>query len=164
MSEGDELRAPAWVRAVDGLAVVCAILASVMLTVAAGVITVMVIDRAIGASAYWQIEFSVYLMVAAVFLGSPYTLHTRGHVNVDLLDTILPPAFRKGVRFAVGLVGLAVCIYLAWVGWTLFHAAWESGDTSESMWAAPLWPLYLTMPVGLGLTALQYLAELWRIR
>ena len=164
MPEPEELRAPGWVRAVDGLAVVCAILASVLLTVAAGVITVMVIDRAIGASAYWQIEFSVYLMVAAVFLGSPYTLRTRGHVNVDLLDTMLPPPLRKGVRLVVGLVGLAVCVYLAWVGWTLFHDAWESGDTSESMWAAPLWPLYLTMPVGLGLTALQYLAELWRIR
>jgi TRAP-type C4-dicarboxylate transport system permease small subunit len=38
-----------------------------------------------------------------------------------------------------------------------------TGETSESLWRPVRWPLYLTMPVGLALTALQYLAELWRI-
>ena len=162
MQEQADPGAPGWVRAVDGLAVGCAIVASALLTVAALVITYMVINRASGASAYWEIEFSVYLMVAAVFLGSPYTLRTRGHVNVDLLDTFLPDRVRRPVRLAIGVVGLGVCIFLAVVGWELFHTAWVGGETSESMWAAPRWPLYLAMPVGLGLTAVQYVAELWR--
>ena len=146
----------------DGLAVACAIVASVLLTVAALVITYMVINRARGASAYWEIEFSVYLMVAAMFLGSPYTLRTGGHVNVDLLDTVLPPGLRRSAQVVTGLIGLGVCVYLTIVGWELFHTAWVAGETSESMWAAPRWPLYLAMPVGLGLTAVQYVAELWR--
>ncbi len=31
------------------------------------------------------------------------------------------------------------------------------------MWKPQRWPLYLTMPVGLVLTALQYCAEVWRL-
>ena len=157
-----EAAPPGWVRAIDALAVGLALVASLLLTAAALVITYMVINRATGASAYWEIEFSVYLMVAAVFLGSPYTLRTRGHVNVDLLDTVLPAAAARVIRAMISVVGLAVCLYLAWIGWTLFHESWVMGETSESMWAAQKWPLYLTMPVGLGLTALQYVAELWR--
>jgi TRAP-type mannitol/chloroaromatic compound transport system permease small subunit len=40
--------------------------------------------------------------------------------------------------------------------------AYARGETTESSWAAPKWPLFLAMPVGLGLTALQYVAELLR--
>lgn len=158
-----EPAAPAWVRAIDTLAVACALVAAILLTVAVVVVTYMVINRALGASAFWEIEFSVYLMVAAIFLASPYTLKTRGHVNVDLLDVILKPRWRRKVALVVALVGFAVCLYLGWHGWHLFHEAWVTGETSESMWKPVRWPLYLTMPVGLALTALQYLAEFWRL-
>jgi TRAP-type mannitol/chloroaromatic compound transport system permease small subunit len=40
--------------------------------------------------------------------------------------------------------------------------AFARDETTESAWAAPKWPLYLAMPVGLGLTALQYVAEMLR--
>lgn len=155
--------APFWVRAIDALAVGCAVVAAVLLTVAVVVVTYMVINRSFGASAFWEIEFAVYLMVAAIFLASPYTLKTKGHVNVDLLDVVLPARHRRRISLVVAVVGFGVCLYLGWHGWNLFHEAWVTGETSESMWRPQRWPLYLTMPVGLGLTALQYLAEFWRI-
>jgi TRAP-type C4-dicarboxylate transport system permease small subunit len=163
IEERRDPEAPAWVRAIDAVAVACAVLAALLLTCAVLVVTYMVINRSLGASAFWEIEFAIYLMVAAIFLASPYTLKTRGHVNVDLLDVVLPPRWRRAVALAVALVGGAVCLFLAWHGWALFHEAWVTGETSESLWRPVRWPLYLTMPVGLALTALQYLAELWRI-
>ena len=72
----------AFVRWVDRLSIACAALAAVMLALAAIVITWSVIYRFFGASTYWEIEFSVYMMVAALFLASPYTLATNGHVGV----------------------------------------------------------------------------------
>jgi len=33
----------------------------------------------------WQTDFTIYSLVAATFIGSPYVLLTRGHVNVDVL-------------------------------------------------------------------------------
>jgi TRAP-type C4-dicarboxylate transport system permease small subunit len=153
---------PAIVRAIDRLSTVCAGVAAVMLALAALVITWSVIYRALGASTYWEIEFSVYMMVGSLFLASPYCLGTRGHVGVDLLSHYLPPLAARRLAVAVIMIGLAVCLYLAIAGGVLTLESIAKGERTESTWAPVKWPLYLAMPVGLGLTALQYVAELFR--
>jgi TRAP-type C4-dicarboxylate transport system permease small subunit len=153
---------PAFVRAVYRLSSACAAVAALMLIIAALVITWSVFYRAMGASTYWEIEFSVFMMVGSMFLASPYCLATRGHVGVDLLSHYLPTRFARPIGIAVAVVGLAVCGYLAWAGAEMTLHAFARDETTESAWAAPKWPLYLAMPVGLGLTALQYVAELLR--
>ena len=153
---------PAFVRAVFRLSTFCAAIAAVMLALAAIVITWSIFYRAMGASTYWEIEFSVYMMVASLFLASPYCLATQGHVGVDLLSHYLPRSAARVTAIVVGLIGLAVCVYLAYVGAELTLDAFERGDRTESAWAPLKWPLFLTMPVGLGLTALQYVADLLR--
>lgn len=153
---------PAFVRAVYRLSTWCAVIAAVMLFVAALVITWSVLYRATGGSTYWELELSVYLMVGSLFLASPYCLATRGHVGVDLLSHYLPQRLGRPVAIAVALVGLGVCIYLAYVGAEITLHAFERGETTESSWAPAKWPLYLAMPVGFGLTALQYVADLMR--
>jgi TRAP-type C4-dicarboxylate transport system permease small subunit len=153
---------PAFVRAVFRLSTACAAIAAVMLLAAALVITWSVVYRALGNSTWWEIEFSVYMMVASLFLASPYCLATHGHVGVDLLSHYLPRRFNRPLAIAVGLIGLAVCVYLAWAGAELTLHAYVRGERTESTWAPPKWPLYLAMPVGLGLTALQYVADLLR--
>jgi len=153
-----------FVRVVDRLGTACAAVASVMLALAALVITWNVIYRAMGASTYWEIEFSVYMMVAALFLASPYCLRTHGHVAVDLLSYYLPRRFARPVMVVVAVMGLLVCVYLAVAGGILTVESFEKGETTESTWAPLKWPLFLTMPVGLALTALQYVAELMRMQ
>ena len=153
----------AFVRVMDRLSVACAAVAAVLLALAALVITWSVIYRALGASTYWEIEFSVYMMVAALFLASPYTLHTRGHVAVDLLSHLLPQRMARGLGVAVAVIGLIVCAYLAVAGGILTLESFLKAEHTESTWAPYKWPLFLTMPVGLALTALQYVAELARV-
>jgi TRAP-type C4-dicarboxylate transport system permease small subunit len=153
---------PAFVRAVFRLSTACAAVAAVMLLLAALVITWSIVYRASGASTYWEIEFSVYMMVASLFLASPYCLATQGHVGVDLMSHYLPRRLARPLAIVIGLVGLAVCLYLAYAGAELTLHAFARGERTESTWAPPKWPLYLAMPVGLGLTALQYVADLLR--
>jgi TRAP-type C4-dicarboxylate transport system permease small subunit len=153
---------PAFVRAVFRLSTACAALAAVMLLAAALVITWSIAYRAMGASTWWEIEFSVYMMVASLFLASPYCLATQGHVGVDLLSHYLPRHLARPLAIVVGLLGLAVCIYLTYAGIELTLHAYARGERTESAWAPYKWPLYLAMPVGLGLTALQYVADLLR--
>jgi TRAP-type C4-dicarboxylate transport system permease small subunit len=152
-----------FVRAVDRVGTACAVIASVMLALAALIITWNVIYRATGASTYWEIEFSVFMMVASLFLASPYCLRTQGHVGVDLLSHYLPVRYARPVVAAVAVIGLLVCLYLAVAGGILTVESFEKGETTESTWAPYKWPLFLTMPVGLALTALQYVAELVRM-
>ncbi len=126
------------------------------------IVTYMVIIRKMGASNYWEIEASIYLSVGAIFLASPYCLRTGGHVGVDMLPTLMGPRLRKHWRLTLKLIGLAVCLYLAWVGAQLTHEAYVSGERGHSLWKPLVWPLNLSVPVGMALTALQYVAELFR--
>jgi len=150
------------VRAVYRLSVACAVVAAFMLFLAALVITWSILYRALGASTYWEIEFAVYMMVGSLFLASPYCLATQGHVGVDLLSHYLPPRQARWVAIGVAVIGLAVCIYLTWAGAQMTLHAFAIDEHTESTWAPAKWPLFLTMPVGLGLTALQYVAGLLR--
>lgn len=153
---------PRFVALVDRISIACAALAAVMLAIAALVITWNVIYRALGASTYWEIEFSVFMMVGALFLGSPYCLQTNGHVAVDLLSHYLPSRARRWLGIATALIGLGICLYLAYAGAELTIESFGRDERTESTWAPYKWPLFLSMPVGLGLTALQYVAELLR--
>ncbi len=154
----------AFVRVMDRLSTACAAVAAVMLALAALVITWSVIYRAMGESTYWEIEFAVYMMVASLFLASPYTLHTRGHVAVDLLSHFLPRRMAGGLGVAIAVIGLVVCAYLAIAGGILTVESFMKDEHTESTWAPAKWPLFLSMPVGLALTAFQYVAELARTR
>ncbi|MBA3253003.1 MAG: TRAP transporter small permease [Burkholderiaceae bacterium] len=151
-----------FVRAMDRLSVFCAVVAAVMLALAAVIVTWSVIYRAMGASTFWEIEFSVFMMVASLFLASPYCLATNGHIGVDLLAHYLPARGARILGVVVTVIGLAVCLYLTWRGGILTFEAYERGERTESTWAPNKWLLYVSMPVGLGLTALQYVAELMR--
>ena len=37
------------------------------------------------------------------------------------------------------------------------------GERTESVWAPYKWPLFATMPIGLGITVAQYIAEIGRL-
>jgi TRAP-type C4-dicarboxylate transport system permease small subunit len=151
-----------FVRAVDRLAVGCAVVAAACLVLAMLIVVWMVIWRATGHSTYWEIELATYLIVATVLVGSPYTLMTHGHIGVDLLGHYMSPGARKILWRILAVAGFVVCIYLAWKGLDLTLEAFEKNERSGSAWNPPRWPFFALMPFGLGLTALQYVAEMLR--
>jgi TRAP-type C4-dicarboxylate transport system permease small subunit len=155
-------RAARFVRAVDAVATACAVVAAACLAAAMLIVVYMVVWRATGHSTYWEIELATYLIVACVLIGSPYCLRTKGHIGVDLLAYVLDAPKRRVLERALAVLGLVVCLYLAWEGLDLTLHAWHSGETSGSSWDPPRWPFFALMPLGLGLTALQYVAEMLR--
>jgi TRAP-type C4-dicarboxylate transport system permease small subunit len=150
----------AFAHAVKRLSDACAVLAAVLLTVAVLVICYMIVRRTLGHSSFWEVEASIYLTVAAVFLASPYTLRTGGHVAVELVPGLFPARAREVYLKVMQVLGLLVCLYLAWEGVRLTSEAIFADERSISMWRPPRWPMYAMMPIGMALTALQYLAGL----
>jgi TRAP-type C4-dicarboxylate transport system permease small subunit len=153
-----------FVGVMDRISRAFAVVAAVLLAAATAVICWMVIYRALGNSTYWEIEFAVFLMVAGLFFGSPYCLMTGGHIGVDLLAHYLSSRSRTGLFTVVAVIGLLMCLYLTVVGAELAFESFVKGERTESTWRPYKWPVYATMPIGLGLTALQYVAELLRTR
>ena len=148
-------------KIVNRLSEIVGIAAGVMLVLAVLVLNYMIVIRVLGYSSYWEIELSVYLLVAATFLGSPFTLKHAGHIGIDFLPTVLPGRWSNILRSAAALLGLVVCIFLAWRGADFAFDAYTIGEVAESIWAPLLWPIKSTMALGLFLTALQYIVMIW---
>ncbi len=153
-----------FVRGVEFLSKVCGVVAALMIVVSVAVVCHMVWVRyVLEASSYWQTEFVTYLLIAATFVGSPYVLLTRGHVNVELLPMYMssrPRLFLALIAYAIAFV---FCIVIAWLGYELWLEAWDKHWYSETIWEVRLWIPYMAMPVGFGILSLQYLVDIFSL-
>jgi TRAP-type C4-dicarboxylate transport system permease small subunit len=115
---------------------------------------------ALGHNTIWQTDFVTYSLVAATFIGSPYVLMTRGHVNVDVLPLYAGPRVRFWLAMFAGFVTLAFALVLAVLTFLFWKQAWDNSWVSDTMWRARLWIPYASMPIGLSVLALQCLSDL----
>ena len=135
--------------------------AAFLIGIAVLVICDMVIERYIlNLTTIWQIDVVTYCIVGATFVGSPYVLMTRGHVNVDILPLYLGPRGRYGLALCTMLIALAFCVVLFILCTDYWYEAYSEHWLSNTVWRARLWIPYLSMPVGLGLLILQYFVDL----
>lgn len=155
----------AYIQTVSALSRACGILSILLVASAALVVTQMVFIRYVmNGSTVWQTEYVIYALVAATFIGSPYVLLEKGHVNVDMVPNAMPQPIRYIMNLVAGLFGLTFCALLAWSGWLYFEEAWSGGWTTDTVWAIPLWIPLLPLPFGIGVLCLQYIAELAKLR
>ena len=111
----------------------------------------------------WQTEFVTYLLLSATFVGAPYLLLTKGHVNVDLVPIYLKPRARFVLALVASTLSLLFCVTITWLGVGLWLEAWNNSWYSDSMWEVRLWIPYLAMPIGFGVLSLQYIADLFSL-
>src|SRR5215467_2604419 len=108
----------------------------------------------------WAQELCIYLFIWMAKFGAAYGVRTGIHVGVDVLVNHLPP---RG-RFTSILVGLlSGALFTAVVGafgasfvWTLAHTDQSSPDLE-----APMWIVYLAIPLGSYLMCFRFLQVAW---
>ncbi len=150
-----------YIRVVIFLSRLAGVAAAFLIGLAVLVICDMVVERYIlGLTTIWQIDVVTYCIVGATFVGSAYVLMTRGHVNVEILPLYLGPRPRYWLALGTILLSMAFCVVLLVLCTLYWWQAYAEGWKSDTVWRARLWVPYLSMPVGLGLLVLQYVAEL----
>jgi TRAP-type C4-dicarboxylate transport system permease small subunit len=151
----------AFIRAVRWLSRATGVAAALLIALAVLVICDMVIERYVfNLNTIWQIDFVTYAIVGATFIGSPYVLLHRGHVNVDILPMHSGPRLRYWLAIFTSVLSLAFCAVLWWLCTKFWYEAWSLNWRSDTVWRSRLWIPYLAMPVGLGLLVLQYVVEI----
>ncbi|MBN2808148.1 MAG: TRAP transporter small permease [Deltaproteobacteria bacterium] len=108
----------------------------------------------------WQIEFAIYLLMAATFIGAAYGLKENSHINIELISGLLPKRAKARLDLITSMISLAFCLYLTWKGGLMWWEAYEGGWHSSSLWSVPLAYPYAILPIGMGLTCLQYLVKI----
>ncbi|KZD04861.1 TRAP transporter small permease subunit [Oceanibaculum pacificum] len=151
-----------YVRAVAALSRACGVAAALMILMAVLIVCQMIFVRTVlQESAIWQSEFVTFILVAATFMGSPYVLLTRGHVNVDLLPLYLPHKARIWLALLASSLALIFCAVLLWDSVVWWLEAYEGNWLTSSIWRARLWIYYAAMPIGFGVLTLQYIADIY---
>ena len=151
----------AWVRGVRALSRLCGVVAAGLIVSGVVVVCHMVFVRyVLNQNTIWQTDFVTYSLVAATFVGSPYVLMMRGHVNVDVLPLYAGPKLRWWLALLSACLSLAFSAVVTVLTVMFWREAWDNSWVSDTMWRARLWIPYAAMPLGLGVLSLQCLVDL----
>jgi TRAP-type C4-dicarboxylate transport system permease small subunit len=107
----------------------------------------------------WHTDFAVYSATAAVFLGAPYVLLKRGHVGVDVVETLVPKWTWGILRTTGNAFGLLFCLAMLVASALFAYEAWANEWRTAGVWQIPLWIPSLPLPIGFALLSLQYVAD-----
>lgn len=150
-----------FVRAVKAMSQVCGVISGLLIAAAVVIVCQMVfLRKVLNENTIWQTDFVTYSLVAATFLGAPYVLMKRGHVNVDIVPLYVGQAARYRLALFSIFISLIFCVIITWLAIEFWYEAWRTNEVSNSMWRARLWIHYTAMPLGLGILTLQYIADL----
>lgn len=110
----------------------------------------------------WSNELTGYVFAGYILLGGGYTLLHRDHVAMDIVYARLSRRRQAILDIVTAAFVIIYCVVLLRETSVMTYEAWESGQRANSDWGPPLFPIYLTMPVGAALILMQAIAKLLR--
>lgn len=107
------------------------------------------------------LEIQWYLFAAVFLLGSGYAFLRNAHVRIDFISSKFSARGRNWVDIGgIVLFVFPLCYMMATLGWPLFMNALNSGEMSSNAGGLIRWPVYVLIPAGFALLALQSVSEL----
>ena len=153
-----------FIKFIHSLPKICRFISTVLIASAVLVTTQMVIVRyAFKMSTVWQTEYVIFSLAAATFIGAPYVLMKKGHVNVDLIPYYLNQKGKNILAIVAAILALTFLLVLFYSSVQLTNHAWVKNIKTPTIWNFPMWKVYIFLPIGMGIMVLQYLAEILSI-
>jgi TRAP-type mannitol/chloroaromatic compound transport system permease small subunit len=108
-----------------------------------------------------MLEIQWYLFAAVFMLGSGYAFLKNAHVRIDFVSSKFSARGRNIVDVAgILLFVFPLCYMMIKLSWPVFSNAWTSGEVSSNAGGLVRWPVYLLIPMGFVMLALQSVSEL----
>lgn len=108
----------------------------------------------------WAQELCIYMFIWMAKFGAAYGVRTGIHVGVDLLVNRLPEHSRKHVILFSLLCGALFTGMIAGFGASFVREMFHTGQQSNDL-EAPMWFIYLAIPLGSGLMCFRFLQVSW---
>ena len=108
----------------------------------------------------WAQELCIFMFIWMAKFGAAYGVRTGIHVGVDLLVNRLPAHSRKQVILFALLCGAFFTGMIAAFGFSFVYGMFYTGEQSNDL-EAPMWIVYLAIPLGSGLMCFRFLQVAW---
>jgi len=141
-------------RAVD----LCALLAVLLMAfVLAAVNSEIVMRYLLNSPMQWVTETTEYCILWMTFFAAAWVLKKEGHVVMDIALTRLKPGTRNRINLVTSLLGVVTCLVITWYGITVTLDLAQRGVLLPSALDPVAYPLYIIIPIGSLLLAVQFL-------
>ncbi len=105
---------------------------------------------------------TMFLLFSFVFAVAAVERLDR-NIRVDFLIIHLPENIRRFLLNIISpIMGLFFCVILTWKGWDVAMYSFQIKEKSMSVWAVPLAPIKIVVPIGYSLLCLVLLMKLIR--
>jgi TRAP-type C4-dicarboxylate transport system permease small subunit len=110
----------------------------------------------LGAPITWVYEVTEYILLMVPCLAMAWLARHNGHVVIDVVTSRLGERSRARLAAATRLGVAATCAFVAWWGATVTFTSFQAHAVIENVLQTPQWMIYLCIPVGFALTAIEF--------
>lgn len=119
--------------------------------------------KAFNLSSNAYLEAQWYLFAMTFMLGAGYVFLHDQHVRIDVLSSKLQRKTQIKIDVAgIVLFLLPLCFFVIWTSLPSLMTAIQTQEVSASPGGLIRWPLYMLVPLGFSLLALQSFSELFK--
>ncbi len=109
-------------------------------------------DGTLGVVEYGLLWFTI--------LAAPWLARIKGHVFIDAVAVMLPPAVKKVTSKIAYLVVITGSLMLAYYSWLLLVESYVDENIDERSIELMLWWIYAPMPICFALVAIEFIRYL----
>lgn len=149
-------------RIFERISYVAVYIAGIMTVVMAFLATTGVVKRYIlNDPEPYTYELSTIFLVWGVVLTIPYVQHLHRHLRVDFVSSRLPKFGQDILAYLVTpLLALFFLVPMTWKSLENALFSLQISERSATVWAPPMFPLKVLVPIGVGLLCLVLLVQL----
>ncbi len=150
---------PQLVRLLDGITRLCYVISGLLLLLIGVVYLKEIVMRyAFNAPSVWSIDVISYTLVAMVAMAAPELARTNTHISITLVSDGIKSEHKRDryMRVLTFISALAIA-YVMYVTAGETYKLFERNILTVGTLIIPKWWVAIFVPIGLALTALQYL-------
>ena len=111
----------------------------------------------------YSYELSTMFLLWTFVLAVAFLERNDQNIRVDFFVIFMPEKLGKFLHeIFSSIIGLVLCSVLTWKGWEVAMYSLKTGEKSMSLWAPPLFPIKIVVPIGYGLLCFVLLAKICR--
>jgi TRAP-type C4-dicarboxylate transport system permease small subunit len=141
----------------------CGVVAATTVAVITLLVCYDVVSRNLGLrSLAWINEITEYALPIATLAAAPWLMWRNQHVRLDLLGAVLSPPAQRRVDRVASALGLVVSLVLVWFAVKVLLDSRAAGSLVIKALVFPEWWLYVPVPIGFALLALECGRRVWQ--